>query len=104
MSKRRRFVLTSFLLCMGFIAVQFLNDQNRFWAIAVLGLLTAILFGWSLFESLGKNMTLLTLVLPTAFTLGVGVFWFLLPANIFARIPVVILYVLRRVLVMYQDQ
>ncbi len=92
MSKRRRFIVTSLLLSLGFIAVQFLNDQNRFWAIGALGLLTAVLFAWSLLESLGKNMTLSVLVLPTIFTLGVGVFWFLLPAGIFTRIPIVIFY------------
>lgn len=92
MSKRRRFVITSLLLCLGFIAIQFLNDQNRFWAIGALGVLTVVLFYWSLMESLGRKMTLLTLVLPTIFTLGVGVFWFLLPANVFARIPIVIFY------------
>jgi hypothetical protein len=92
MSKRRRFVITSILLCLGFVGIQFLNDQNRFWAIGVLGLVTIILFSWSLFEGLGRNMTLLTLTLPTIFTLGVGTFWFLLPANIFARIPVVIFF------------
>lgn len=92
MSKRRRFVVTSLLLCLGFIAIQFLNDQNRFWAIGALGLFTTALFYWSLMGSLGRKMTLLTLVLPTVFTLGVGFFWFLLPANIFARIPVVIFY------------
>jgi len=92
MSKRRRFIVTSVLLSLGFIAIQFLNDQNRFWAIGALGVLTVVLFYWSLMESLGRKMTLLTLVLPTIFTLGVGVFWFLLPANVFARIPIVIFY------------
>ena len=92
MSKRRRFVITSLLLCLGFVAVQFLNDQNRFWAIGALGILTVVLFYWSLMESLKGGLTLLTLVLPVIFTLGVGVFWFLLPANIFARIPIVIFY------------
>ncbi len=92
MSKRTRFVITSAILSFGFIGVQFLNDQNRFWAIGILGALTFALFLWSLFDSLGKNMTLLTLVLPTMFTLGVGFFWFLLPANIFAKIPIVIFY------------
>lgn len=92
MSKRRRFVATSIILSLGFVAVQLLTDQNRFWAIGVLGILTIILFVWSLFEGLGRNMTLLTLVLPTVFTLGVGTFWFLLPANIYARIPIVIFY------------
>ncbi len=92
MSKRRRFVFTALLLSLGFVGVQFLNDQNRFWAIGVLGIVTTALFVWSLLGGLGKNMTLLTLILPTVFTLGVGTFWFLLPANIFARIPIVIFY------------
>lgn len=92
MSKRRRFVITSLILSLGFVAIQFLTDQNRFWAIGVLGLATIGFFVWSLFGNLGKNMTLLTLVLPTIFTLGVGTFWFLLPSNIFARIPIVIFY------------
>lgn len=92
MTKRRRFVIISILLSLGFMGIQFLNDQNRFWAIGALGIVTAVLFYWALFETIGKNMTVLTLVLPVIFTLGVGVFWFLLPANIFARIPVVIFY------------
>jgi hypothetical protein len=92
MSKRRRFVITSAVLSLGFVAIQFLTDQNRFWAIGILGIATVILFFWSLFEGLGRNMTLLTLILPTIFTLGVGTFWFLLPANVFARIPIVIFY------------
>lgn len=92
MSKRRRFLLTSSLSSLGFIGVQFLNDQNRFWAIGILGILTALLFAWSLWEGLGRNMTLLTLILPMFFTFGVGIFWFLLPASILTRIPIVIFY------------
>lgn len=92
MSKRTRFVITSLILSFGFLGIQFLKDQNRFWAIGILGLLTFALFLWSLFENLGRNMTLLTLVLPVMFTLGVGFFWFLLPANIYARIPIIIFY------------
>lgn len=92
MSKRRRFLVTSLLLSLGFVAIQFLNDTNRFWAIGALGVLTILLFIWSLWGTLGKNITLLTLVLPTIFTLGVGIFWFLLPTNIYTRIPIVIFY------------
>lgn len=92
MSKRTRFVITSVVLSLGFVGIQFLNDQNRFWAIGILGLLTFGFFLWSLFENLGRDMTLLTIVLPVMFTLGVGFFWFLLPANVYARIPIVIFY------------
>lgn len=92
MSKRRRFLVTSLILSLGFVGIQFLTDQNRFLAIGLLGLLTLVLFAWCLWEGIGKNMTVLTLVLPTIFTLGVGIFWFLLPGSIFAQIPVVIFY------------
>lgn len=91
-SKRRRFVITSLVSSLGFVAVQFLISVNRFWAIGVLGALTTLLFVWSLWEGLGKNMTLSTLILPAMFTLGVGFFWFLLPGSVFARIPIIAFY------------
>ncbi len=91
-SKRRRFIITSLVASLGFIAVQFLISVNRFWAIGVLGALTLLLFVWSLWEGLEKNMTLVTLILPAMFTLGVGFFWFLLPGSILARIPIIAFY------------
>jgi len=92
MSKRKRFIITSILLSLGFIGIQFLENQFRFYAIGGLTLLTTALFFWSLREGIGKNMTVLTLVLPAFFTAGVGVFWFLLPTSIFARLPIIIFY------------
>jgi hypothetical protein len=92
MSKRKRFVITSALLSLGFIGIQVLEDRYKFIAIGSLSLLTLILFFWSLREGLGKNMSLLSLVLPTIFTFGVGFFWFLLPSNLFTRLPIIIFY------------
>lgn len=101
MSKRKRFLITSVILSLGFVAIQlvsasndtlFIESQFRFLTIGALGLLTIILFAWSLKEGLSKNLTLLSLILPTLFTIGVGLFWFLLPTKIFARIPAVIFY------------
>ena len=92
MSKRKRFVITSLVLSLGFVAIQFLPDQYRMSAIAGLGILTITFFYWALYEGLGRNMTLLSLILPTLFTLGVGFFWFLLPSTVFTRLPVVIFY------------
>jgi hypothetical protein len=91
MTKRQRFVTTSLLLSIGFVAIQ-IYGQDRLFAIAGLGILTLLLFVWSLKEGLGINFTLLTIVLPIYFTLGVGLFWFLLPANIYAQIPIVAIY------------
>jgi len=92
MSKRKKFVLTSLLLSLGFVGIQFLDNQFRIPAIGALSLLTAGLFAWSLYEGLGLDMTILTIVLPTVFTAGVGLFWFLLPVNLFARLPIVVFY------------
>lgn len=92
MSKRKKFIVTSALLSLGFTGINFVPDSFRFIAIGLLSLLTVILFIWSLWEGLGINLTLITLVLPFLFTVSVGLFWFLLPTNLFARIPVVIFY------------
>ncbi|MCX6706254.1 MAG: hypothetical protein NTV24_04105 [Candidatus Woesebacteria bacterium] len=92
MTKRRKFLITSFILSLGFVGIQFLDNPYKIYAIFVLSLITSILFLWSLWEGIGKNSTLLTLILPTFFTGGVGVFWFLLPSNVFARLPMIIFY------------
>ncbi len=92
MTKRRKFLITSFVLSLGFVGLQLLDNPDKIYAIFALSLVTPILFLWSLWEGLGKNSTLLTLVLPAFFTGGVGVFWFLLPANIFARLPMIVFY------------
>lgn len=92
MTKRRKFVITALTLSLGFLLVNFLDNQYRFWFIGGLTILTELLFVWSLVEGLSFDATLLTLILPGLFTLGVGLFWFLLPTTIFARIPIVILY------------
>lgn len=91
-SKRAKFVLNAVILSIGFVGINALSVNFRFAAIGILTLLTFLLFIWALWEGLGLNATLLTLVLPALFTLGVGLFWFLLPTTIFARLPVVLLY------------
>jgi len=92
MSKRLKFITTSLILSLGFVAVQFLPEQYKLLTITLLGVLTVILFSWSLWEGLGVDMTLTSLILPFFFTVSVGFFWFLLPGNLFARIPIVVFY------------
>lgn len=92
--KRYRFVLTSLLLAFGLVLVQFLDGFLKFPAIFLLVILTGVLSAWSYYEGLGKNMTWISIILPMLYTLSVGLFWFLLPASIYTRIPVVIFYAL----------
>lgn len=92
MSKRKKFVFTSLLLSLGFIAIRFFPDNFKILSILLLGCLSLIFFVWSLWGGLGINTTLLTLILPLYFTVGVGLFWFLLPANAYTIIPVILVY------------
>lgn len=92
MSKRLRFLISSAILSIGFIIIQFLEGSLKFPAISILVILSGILSIWSFYEGLGKNMTLISLILPMLFTLSVGIFWFLLPVNIYTRIPIIIFF------------
>lgn len=91
-SKRQRFIVTSIFLSVGLLTIQLANIAWRYQAIFGLTLLTYFLSAWSLREGLGKIEWLTVLVLPTLFTAGVGLFYFLLPANWLARLPIAALY------------
>lgn len=92
MTKRQRFILTALLSALCFIGIQFLPADYKFMSIGGLSVFSTALLAWSLREGLGLNTTLLTLVLPAGFTVGVGLFWFLLPATFLTQLPFVILY------------
>lgn len=91
-SKKIRFIISSLLLTSGFVFIQLMQSSNKLPFIALLVLMTCVFSTWSFFEGLGRNMTLTTLILPVLFTLGVGIFWFLLPVNLYTRIPIIIFF------------
>lgn len=92
MTKRQKFVLSSGLLALGFFLVQLVATVISYPLLASLTLFSLLLATWSLQEGLGKDARLLTLILPSFFTAGVGLFYFLLPQTIFLRIPILLLY------------
>lgn len=92
LSKRQRFVITSLVLTVGFLLIGNLDNDWKFVGIAGLSVISVIMFYWSLREGIGINATVLTLILPSLFTLGVGLFWFLLPSTLFTRIPILLLF------------
>lgn len=92
MTKRQKFVISSIFLALGFFLTQYVDLSWKYQAIAGLSFFSLVLSLWSLSGGLGKNATLLTLVLPAFFTSGVGLFYFLLPATMITRIPILILY------------
>lgn len=92
MRKRQKFVITSFLLSLGFVLIQFFDVSWRYQAISVLSLICIFLVVWCLREGLVGIEWPMSLVLPPLFTAGVGVFYFLLPSMWYARVPVAVSY------------
>jgi len=94
MTKRQKFIITSFLLAVGLIFVQFAEVSYRYLAISALTLTTAGLTFWSLKEALAGIRWVTAIILPSLFTAGVGFFYFLLPSTWYSWLPVAVLFAL----------
>ena len=92
MNKRQKFVLSSVLLATGFFFIQYIDFDLRYYVIAALVTFSIIFSLWSLKEGIGKDATLLTIVLPPSFSAGIGLFYFLLPSTLLVLIPILVLY------------
>jgi len=94
LTKRRKFILSSLLLTLGFLLIQSGQITNRYLALIILSLATIPLTWWSLREALRGPIWLTSWILPLFFTAGVGFFYFLLPSSLIAAVPVIIIYFL----------
>lgn len=91
-SKREKFVISAFFLSLGLLGIEISDISWRYQAIGLLTAFTYFLSAWSLIEGLAGVEWFTVLILPTLFTSGVGFFYFLLPAALLTRLPVIILY------------
>lgn len=92
-SKRQKFALSAILLSVGLLAIQVLGFTNRYQAIGILTFVALLLSAWSLSEDLTIGWWFLNiLVLPTFFTAGIGLFYFLTPAVWLTRVPIILLF------------
>lgn len=92
LSKRPRFVITTILLTGGLILTQLLPMSQSFVAVFLLGCLSLFLTLWCLWEELDNIEYLTLLILPVLYTVGVCLFYYLLPLRWITRMPVGILY------------
>lgn len=90
--KRQKFIISALILSLGLLAIQLTNLSWRYLAIGLLALATYFLSAWSLKEGLSGVEWFTVLVLPTLFTAGVGLFYFLIPARWGTRVPVIVIY------------
>lgn len=75
MTKRQKFVLSSVFLGVGFFIIQYIDFDYRYLSVGILTLASMAVCLWALKDGLGKNATLLTLILPVFFTAGSELFF-----------------------------
>lgn len=98
MSKRKKFIISAAVLSGAFLILLLTNFLFRYEVIILVTVASFFVCAWALRDTLGRNFSLLTLILPVFFTGGVGFFYFLLPpTSVFSsllRFLIVILYAL----------
>lgn len=91
-TKRQRFIFATILASLGVLATQLVPDTWRFVAIVILGIFTYLASAWALREDLAGVEYFTLLFLPTAFTIGWAMAYFLLPVRWLTRIPMTVLF------------
>lgn len=82
------------ILTTGLVVTQLLNSDSRFLIIGSLAVSSYLLSVWALREDLSGVGWFTLFVLPTMYTLAVGLSYFLLPVRWITRLPVALLYAL----------
>ncbi len=92
LTKREQFVIITGILTIGLFLTQLVSTDLRYVMVAVLSVATYVLSAFGLRDDLKGIEWATLLILPTAFTGAVLLFYFLLPIRWLTRIPVVALY------------
>lgn len=85
MRRREKFVITSIVLSIGLLAVQYVSLDWRYWAVAGLVFVSYLLSAWALADDLQKHEWLTVVPFPALYAGAVGLFYFLLPENVLSR-------------------
>jgi len=91
-SKRQKFIFTSFILSLGFLGIEASGISWRYQAIGLLAVVCWVLSAWLLKEGLEGIEWITVLILPPVFTLVLGFFNFLLLTNSTIKTLVVVFY------------
>jgi hypothetical protein len=92
LTKRQEFVLATLLLTLGLILTQLVPSELRFVMVASLSIFAYCVSAIVLRDDLDGVEWFTLLLLPTLFTSGITLFYFLLPARWISRVPVASLY------------
>lgn len=92
MSKRRKFLLASFILSLGLLGVQYISLDYKYLGVIGFFLVSYLVSAWVLFDDL-KGVEWLTIVsVPALYAASVALFYFLLPSGWLARLAILSLF------------
>jgi len=91
-NKREKFILTAILLTLGLLGIEISGISWWCQALALLGIVCYFLSAWSLIEGLEGIEWFTVLTLPLIFTLGIGLFNFLLLQSSLTKALTIISY------------
>lgn len=92
MRRREKFIISSILLALGILSLQYVSLQFRFVAILIFFVFSYIVSVWSLYEDLYGVEWLTIIPLPAMYGMSVSLFYFLLPNNWVSRIFIMTLF------------
>ncbi len=92
MTKRQKFLLSSAILSLGLLGIQYVSISYRYVAIFGFFLVTYLVSAWALFDDLKGIEWLTVLSLPSLYATAIALFYFLLPGNWFSRVIIVSLF------------
>lgn len=91
--KRQKFVLAVVLLSLSLFITEFqFGKASGFYIVFVLSLFSDLLLYWAIRKDLQENFSPFTFILPFFYSLAFGLFYFLIPARLYARILLTLLY------------
>lgn len=93
-SKRQRFIFSVIILSFGLFIAEYLLGKSGIYIIIGLSVLTVLLQFLALRDDLKENFTPQAFILPLMYSLGIGLFYLLVPARFLTRIGMTSLYAL----------
>lgn len=92
MRRREKFVITSVLLSLGLLGVQYVSLESRLWGVLLLGVVSYFLSAWALSDDLQSHEWLTVVPFPALYAVAVSWFYFLLPANVLSKFILLVVF------------
>lgn len=92
MRRREKFVIASALLSLGLLVVQYIPLDFRYLAVLVFGIISYLVSAWTLSDDLQRLEWITIVPFPTLYAVAVGLFYYLLPANVLSKMFVLVMF------------